>query len=119
MADRLGKQLKRARERRDWSLARTAQEADVSTAYVQKLERGEISSPSPHKLRALAGALEIPFDDAMRLAGYVAPESSSLQGEDSARVLAQALQAEDISANELEELTDYLHFRRRQRDSDA
>jgi len=107
--------LKRVREQRGWSLARTGRDAGVSTAYVQKLERDEVRSPSPHKLRALGDALGIPFDEIMGLAGYAVPDPGSSGEDGSVRVLAQALQAEDLSANELEELADYLHFRRQQR----
>jgi HTH-type transcriptional regulator, competence development regulator len=119
MDNRLGRHLKRVRERREWSLARTAKEAGVSTAYVQKIERGEVSSPSPHKLRALAGGLGIPFEEVMRLAGYAGPPSKGSSEEDSVRVLAQALQAEGLTAGELEDLSDYLQFRRRQQKRDA
>jgi transcriptional regulator with XRE-family HTH domain len=115
MDSRLGRHLKRERERREWSLARTAKEAGVSTAYVQKIERGEVQSPSPHKLRDLAGVLGIPFDEVMRLAGYAGPVSEASAAEDSVRVLARALQAENLTAGELEDLTDYLQFRRRQK----
>jgi HTH-type transcriptional regulator, competence development regulator len=114
MHNRLGRHLKRIREGRGWSLARTGKEAGVSTAYVQKLERGEIFSPSPHKLRGVAKALEIPFDEVMRLAGYAVPSPGSSDVDDSVRVLAQALQAEDLTATEIEELSDYLRFRRQQ-----
>ena len=116
LTNRLGQHLKRARERRGWSLARTAEEAGVSTAYVQKLERGEVNSPSPHKLRGLAEALGISFEEVMRLAGYATPSEDPSEGEASVRSLAAALQAEDLTAVELEELTDYLHFRRKQRE---
>lgn len=91
----------------------------MSTAYVQKLERGEVSSPSPHKLRDISTALGIPFDEVMRLAGYAVPETGSSEDDDSVRLLAQALQAEDLTANELEELSDYLRFRRQQRERGA
>jgi transcriptional regulator with XRE-family HTH domain len=97
-------------------LARTAEEAGVSTAYVQKLERGEVNSPSPHKLRDLAEALGISFEEVMRLAGYATPSEEASEGEASVRSLAAALQAEDLTAGELEDLTDYLHFRRKQRE---
>jgi hypothetical protein len=59
--------------------------------------------------------LEISFDEVMRLAGYAVPTPGSSDVEDSVKVLAQALQAEDLTATELEELGDYLQFRRQQR----
>lgn len=115
MADQLGKMLKSVRELRAWSLARTAEEAGVSTAYLQKLERGEVASPSPHKLREIGRALEVPYADLMRLAGYAEEESEQESSAAPAAALAHALQAEDLSAEEIEELGEYLRFRRRQR----
>ena len=119
MKNRLGQHLKKTRERRGWSLARTAEEAGVSTAYVQKLERGEVNSPSPHRLRDLAEALNTPFEELMRLAGYATPADEASEGNASVRSLALALQAEDLTAGELEELSEYLHFRRKQRERSA
>jgi transcriptional regulator with XRE-family HTH domain len=114
MAAELGRRLRGVRELRGWSLARTAEEANVSTAYIQKLERGEVASPSPHKLRTLAQALEIPYEEAMRLAGYWFPEPDASSGDAAVRMLAEALQAENLTAAELEDLGEYLRFRRSQ-----
>ncbi len=114
-AQALGKRLAALRQRHGWSLAKTAAAAGISPAYVQKLERGEISSPSPHKLRALAGALEAPYWELMRLAGYATADAEAAELGDPVGELAQALLAEDLSAEELNELSDFLHFRRQQR----
>jgi len=119
MSDKLGKRLQDVRRLRGLSLAQTAAAAGISAAYVQKLERGDVAAPSPHKLRDLAKALDVSYADLMRLAGYfVESEDADVpvtEEESSVRVLAQALQAEDISEEELEELGDYLRFRRQQR----
>jgi transcriptional regulator with XRE-family HTH domain len=122
MPDKLGTRLERVRKLRGLSMAQTAAQAGISAAYVQKLERDEVVAPSPHKLRALAAVLEVSYHDLMRLAGYATGESEATEvaeGEASVRVLAQALQAEDLSAEELEELADYLALRRRQREREA
>jgi transcriptional regulator with XRE-family HTH domain len=112
MAAELGRRLRSVRRLRGWSLARAAQEAGVSTAYIQKLERGGVASPSPHKLRDLSEALKIPYAETMRLAGYCFPEPGVSDGDAAVRILAEALQAENLTAAELEDLSTYLRFRR-------
>jgi transcriptional regulator with XRE-family HTH domain len=114
-ANRLGTRLRAVRELKKWSLKTTADGAGLSAAYVQKLERGEVASPSPHKLRNLADALELPYFELMQLAGYATDEAEATEGDAAVRVLAHALQAEDLTEEELQELARYLQFRRDQR----
>lgn len=115
MLEELGETLKATRLLRGLSLAQTAERAQTSTAYVQKLERGEVSSPSPHRLRNLAAALDVPYSDLMRLAGYADEEELSAGLTTQVEVLAQALQSEDLTPEEIQELGEYLRFRRGQR----
>ena len=44
--------------------------AEISAAYLQKLERGQVDEPSPRILRRLAAALGIEYTRLMELAGY-------------------------------------------------
>lgn len=67
----LGTELRKARDHRGVSLQAIADIAKISTAYLQKLERGEVSTPSPHVLRRLASSVGLPYLDLMRLAGYL------------------------------------------------
>lgn len=69
----LGRRLLQLRKHTGRSLKSVADAAGISTAYLQKLERDEVKAPSPHVLRALSGALEVPYSDLMELAGYVLP----------------------------------------------
>lgn len=114
MTAELGRRLRSVREFKGWSLARVADEAGVSAAYIQKLERGGVVSPSPHKLHSLAQALEIPYEETMRLAGYDLSKSEVSNGEAAVRILATALLAENLTPAELEDLGRYLRFRRSQ-----
>ena len=113
--ERLGKKLRQVRELKGWSLKRTADEAKISPAYIQKLERGEVAAPSPPKLRALSSALGIAYSDLMQLAGYSSEEVDLSDADPAVGVLARALQAEDLTADELTDLASYLKFRREQR----
>lgn len=69
--------VRRARERAGLSLVevqratRSRRFADgLATSYVNRLERGEVAEPSPHALRSLAKALDLPYARLMREAGY-------------------------------------------------
>ena len=45
--------------------------AKISAAYLHKLERGVVNSPSPRVLARIALALELPYLRLMELAGYL------------------------------------------------
>ncbi len=79
----LGAKLGERRRERGESLKCVAAAAGISTAYLQKLERCEVHAPSPHVLRALAGALETPYTDLLGLAGYLDP---AVPGVDTPRI---------------------------------
>ena len=74
MLVKLGTELKKARDQMGASLKAIADTANISTAYLQKLERGEVSSPSPHVLRRLASSLDLTYLGLMELAGYLDEE---------------------------------------------
>jgi transcriptional regulator with XRE-family HTH domain len=67
----LGKALNRARESSRQSLEGVARPAKISATYLQKLERGQVKSPSPRVLARLAGVLGVPYLRLMQLAGYL------------------------------------------------
>lgn len=71
MLKKLGTELQKAREKRGASLDAVARPAKISAAYLHKLERGVVSTPSPRVLNRLAGALDLPYFRLMELAGYL------------------------------------------------
>ncbi len=73
----LGEELRKARETQGQSLQTVVEPAKISTAYLQKLERGTVTTPSPHVLRRLAMVLKIPYLRLMALAGYLTKEEST------------------------------------------
>jgi len=74
MLIKLGSKLLEARKERRESLEAVAKPASISTTYLQKLERGEINSPSPRVLARLAVVLDVPYLLLMELAGYLNEE---------------------------------------------
>ncbi len=67
---RLGRELFSARQVSGRSLREVAGESEISAAYLQKLERGQVKEPSPTILRRLASALGLDYRKLMELAGY-------------------------------------------------
>ena len=74
MLEALGGELKKARESAGESLQTIAEAATISAAYLQKLERGAVGTPSPRVLRRLAHALGLDYLHLMELADYLAKD---------------------------------------------
>jgi transcriptional regulator with XRE-family HTH domain len=111
----LGEQLKAVRELKGLSLAAVAGPAGMSATYLQKLERDEVESPSPHRLHALAEALGVDYSELMELAGYVVPRSDTrARAGAAASLLTQAFSAENLTDEEAADLAQYLAFKRQQ-----
>lgn len=106
----LGAELKAVRDVKGLSLAAVAEPAEMSATYLQKLERGDVESPSPHRLHRLAEVLDVSYTKLMELAGYIVPTEDASRPSNS--LLAQALRADDLTQEELSDLAEYLAFRR-------
>jgi HTH-type transcriptional regulator, competence development regulator len=111
----LGSKLRQTRELRHKSLSTVAAAAAISTAYLQKLEVGDVRQPSPHVLHALSEVLDIDYAELMRLAGYVVPSTRSTR-QRRRNELTHALSSEALTEDEAEALAEYLNwYRSRQR----
>ena len=110
---RLGQRLRDVRELRGLSLRAVAEPAGISPAYLQKLERGTVESPSPHALHGLAEVLDTSYGDLMALAGYVVPAPER----DAHRpmLIAGERSSEPLDDDEAQQLSQYLAFIRHQR----
>jgi transcriptional regulator with XRE-family HTH domain len=73
----LGVELRARRGSLGKSLKAIAEPADISVAYLVKLEKGEVAAPSPHVLRRLAETLDIGYLDLMERAGYISAPAAS------------------------------------------
>lgn len=114
-AKELGEKLREVREIRGLSLAAVAKPADMSPTALQKLERGEIEAPSPHRLHRLAKVLDISYTDLMELAGYIVPREDQPDPiRERANVLLQALSSNGLTEEELADVAEFLAFKRQQ-----
>ena len=113
MAPSFGTVIRQAREVRGLSSIEAARAARISAAYLSKLENDGVKKPSPHVLNQLSEALTVPYADLMRLNGYRLPgETERPTGE----ALGAALFA-DLTADERDELVEYLAWYRARRRS--
>ena len=77
MLEELGGELKRTRDARGASLQMIAEGARISAAYLQKLERGAVGTPSPRVLRRLAHALGLDYLHVLELADYLEKDEAA------------------------------------------
>ena len=113
MGNPLGDQLRSVRQIRGMSLKAVAEPAEISTAYLQKLEGGEVRQPSPHILHRLGDVLEIPYSMLMELAGYIVPERGGLLA---GNTFDHALSSTDLSDEERKAVAAFIAHLREQRD---
>ena len=114
MGSPLGEQLRTVRKVRGLSLKAVAGPAQISTAYLQKLEAGEVRQPSPNVLHRLSEALEVPYAGLMELAGYVVPDPHGVLA---AHTFGQAVDASDLSDHERIAVAAFIAHLREQRPS--
>jgi HTH-type transcriptional regulator, competence development regulator len=107
----LGAQLQHVRKLRGLSLKAAAEPAKISAAYLQKLERGQVKSPSPNILYRLGMALDVPYATLMKAAGYIVPTGDKDRAAPS-NVLSYALSSEKLSDDEADALALYLSWYR-------
>lgn len=113
------------------SLNGVAKPAGLSATYLQKLERDQVESPSPHRLHSISVVLDLDYGDLLRLAGYPVPREdgtaavatddsgTTVEGVDLATADASLLRkvfqsADHVSDEELEQLSRYLAFLRQE-----
>jgi transcriptional regulator with XRE-family HTH domain len=89
-----------------------ARAADISPAYLNRLENDAVKRPSPHVLNQLGRALGVPYAELMRLCGYPVPGDVEV----SPAAAVEASLFADLTDDEREELLEYLAwYRARQR----
>ena len=102
--------LKQLRERRGMSQRELADASNISSAEISRLESGIRQKASPVVLKALAVALNVPYNELMRVAGYTEDET------DKPIIAAHIPDMADLSEEELDEVRtfiDYIKHRRK------
>lgn len=114
MNKNLSEVLKELRSAKDLSLRQVEKKTGISNPYLSQLENGKIKEPSPHMLHKLAEVYETPYNDLMKLAGYIKEK----KGEHISRKIMSdvAFKAMDeLNDDEKEAVLDYIEFIRNKR----
>lgn len=104
----IGTVLRQARAVRGLSSIETARGADISPAYLSKLENDAVKRPSPRVLHRLAEVLGVPYAELMVLVGYQVPGTDGAP--DPTRLDAALFT--DLTDDERDELIEYLAWYR-------
>lgn len=112
MTNPFGDRLREVRKIKGLSFKAVAEPAEISIAYLQKLEGGDVQQPSPHVLHRLSQVLDIPYATLMDLAGYVVPESDGVLA---GNTFDHALSSSDLTDDERKAVAAYIALLRQQR----
>lgn len=102
----LGNVIREARELQSKTLKTLAEEAHVSAAYIQKLEKGLVDSPSPNKIQAIADALGLDYMALMRTAGYIENVADQAMPDE----LSHVLQSANLNDEERQQVANFVKF---------
>ncbi len=95
----------RAAKRLSLRQVEEATDQAVSNAYLSQLETGKIRRPSPHVFNRLAAVYAVPYEMLMEKAGYLPPSDAGAR-----RKRPRAFAVDDLTAEEEEQLLEYLAF---------
>lgn len=109
----LGKLIRARRDVLGLSAQKAARRASMSTAYLLRLEEDQTVKPSPMMLNKVGAALGIDYVELMRRAGYLIGASKTTSKKVDATTFALF---GDLSETELDDVTEYIRWRRGQRD---
>lgn len=113
MSKQLGEQLRAVRRMKGLSLKAVAEPAEISVAYLQKLEGGDVRQPSPNVLFRLGVTLGVGYATLMELAGYAVPAAE--RGLSAARSFDSALTTADLTEDERKAVVAFIAHLRDQR----
>jgi transcriptional regulator with XRE-family HTH domain len=66
----IGEYIKKIREEKELSINQLALYSNVSAAHISRIERG-LREPSPEILKKISEALKVPYEELMKIAGYL------------------------------------------------
>ena len=113
MTDQLQDVLRKARERKGWSLRKAAAVTGIHNAHLSQLETGNIKQPGEALLWALSDAYEIDYIRLFRLAGHATKDRSQASNKSMTAAAFHAIG--DLDESEQLQVIEYLDKLRRDR----
>jgi transcriptional regulator with XRE-family HTH domain len=102
----MGIELRRLREMRGLTLREVSAAAEISPAYLLKIEKGGVNDPSPRVLERIARFFGVSYLGLMDQAGYGTSDSESKPQRSG--ILASALASETLTEEEQKAVTAFL-----------
>lgn len=100
----LGKYINEQRIFKNLSIRKLAEISHVSHTEISRLESGERKNPSPFVLKSISHALNINFEDIMKVAGYT--DDIFIETKSAYKLP----KIEYLNDKELEEVSDFIDF---------
>ena len=105
-SSKMGLELRRLREMRGLTLREVSEAAEISPAYLLKIEKGGVHSPSPHVLERISRFFGVSYLGLLDQAGYVTSDSELKRQRPG--VLASALASESLTESEQKAVSAFL-----------
>lgn len=115
MGQTLAEALKKIRGVRGYSLRKVEDKTGISNAYLFQLESGKAVNPSPHILHKLADCYDVPYEELMKEAGYIAASPKPSRRSPRVSALQAALMSAELDEEEEKKIAEYIKFLRSQR----
>lgn len=74
----IGEYIKKIREEKGLSINQLALYSNVSAAHISRIERG-LREPSPEILEKISEVLKVPYEELMKIAGYLKPDTDTIK----------------------------------------
>lgn len=100
----LGEYISEHRNKKRFSVRKLAELAQISHTEVHRIENGERANPSPSILKALSGPLDVPYDELMKVAGYL--EQCDSKNNHDVRIK----HIDTLTSSEIEEVNSFIEF---------
>lgn len=109
----LGDYVKMIRTGKEFSMRKLSEMSGISHTEIKRIEDGTRKQPSPQVLRAIAAALNTPYEDLMAAAGYI----DEIEKQEDATAVAGIDGADDLTPDEIADVNKYIAFLKSQRNS--
>ena len=73
---KINEKIRFERKKRELTLIALAKKADISYGMLHRLEDGRIASPHPELLKKVAYALDISYEELLKISGYISEDDS-------------------------------------------
>jgi transcriptional regulator with XRE-family HTH domain len=115
---KFGKFMKEKRGNLGYNMEELARVSEVSAPTIMRIEKGMTKSPSPDTLRKLARSLDIPYQEVIKNAGILDPDSPKRKETPTHNAVIDFTDEGSLTPDEREQLERFKQFLISQRKND-